>query len=259
MPPNFGCIMEKTREKRMSSIMVLHYIKLAFRSLLFIAALIIYIFNRVYGTGGSFGGFEQNNILLGCIWAIFMIEMVLRFFPSRVESMGCQKQFARNFKETDFKGERKMHSGKTTFAVAVLWLLLNSVIGLFYLCGIFDRGIMLLIALFYSVCDVICILFFCPFQTWIMKNKCCGSCRIYNWDYAMMFTPLLFVINVYSWTLLGAAVMLLIRWENAAWRHPERFMEKTNNSLSCKMCREKLCQHKTQLRSFLKKRRFNAE
>lgn len=245
------------RKNKMSSIVLLHYIKLVFRSLLFIPALVIYIYNRVYGIGGSFGGFEQNNILLAFIWTVFMIEMILRFFPSRFESMGCQKQFKGNFKKTD-ECEVKMNSAKTTFLVALSWLLLNGIIGIFYLMGIFDRGIMLLIALFYSVCDIICILFFCPFQTWIMKNKCCGSCRIYNWDYAMMFTPLVFVKNIYAWTLLGAALLLLLRWEITVKLYPERFMEKTNKSLSCAQCREKLCHHKTQLQSFLKQRKFKS-
>ncbi|MCF0120034.1 MAG: hypothetical protein HUJ65_00225, partial [Oscillospiraceae bacterium] len=30
-------------------------------------------------------------------WVAFVTEMVLRFFPSRTESMGCQKQFRRNY------------------------------------------------------------------------------------------------------------------------------------------------------------------
>ncbi|MCC8357928.1 MAG: hypothetical protein LJU34_08915, partial [Oscillospiraceae bacterium] len=105
----------------------------------------------------------------------------------------------------------------------------------------------------YSVCDMICILFFCPFQTWFMKNKCCGSCRIYNWDYAMMFTPLMFIKSVYTWTLCAMALALLIRWELTFYRHPERFYEATNQSLKCANCHEKLCQHKKQLRRFLRR------
>ena len=66
----------------------------------------------------------------------------------------------------------------------------------------------MLISLFYAVCDRICVLFFCPFQVWIMKNRCCVHCRIYRWDYVMMFTPLLFVPGPYSWSLLGLALIL---------------------------------------------------
>ena len=93
----------------------------------------------------------------------------------------------------------------------------------------------------------ICILFFCPFQTWFMKNKCCGSCRIYNWDYAMMFTPLFFVRENYAWSLLVLSSALLVRWEVTFYLHPERFSENTNEYLMCRNCTERLCAHKKQL------------
>lgn len=239
---------------KMSKIVWMHYVKLIFRSVLFLSAFILYIYNQIHETGESFGGFENNHILLGFIWLVFIAEMVLRFFPAKLESMGCQKQFAKNYVETGKTA--KLETAKSTFLVAAVWILLNSVIGTLYLFGVLGRDIMLLIALFYSVCDVICILFFCPFQTWFMKNKCCASCRIYNWDYAMMFTPLVFVKNIYSWTLLFAALLLLIRWELTVRKHPQRFMEKTNHALSCAMCEEKLCHHKKQLQVFLKKENF---
>jgi hypothetical protein len=114
--------------------------------------------------------------------------------------------------------------------------------------------LLILIALFFSVCDIICILFFCPFQSWIMKNRCCTTCRIYNWDFAMMFTPLIFLPSLYTYSLLGCALLLLLRWELTYYRHPERFFGKTNACLDCARCEEKLCQHKKQLQSFLKKR-----
>ena len=72
-----------------------------------------------------------------------------------------------------------------------------------------------------------------------------------------MFTPLVFVKNIYSWTLLGAALVLLVRWEITVHKHPERFMEMTNKALSCANCEEKLCHHKKQLQVFLKKEKFN--
>jgi len=39
------------------------------------------------------------------------------------------------------------------------------------------------------------------------------------------------------------------------YHHPEYFTEKTNHSLSCAECQEKLCHHKTQLRTFWKKQK----
>jgi hypothetical protein len=121
--------------------------------------------------------------------------------------------------------------------------------------GIFDDGIMILISCAYSVCDMICILFFCPFQTWFMKNRCCCTCRIYNWDFAMMFTPLIFINTLFAKSLVCLSLALLIRWEYQVHRHPEYFSEKTNRSLSCAECPEKLCHHKKQLKSFWKRQK----
>lgn len=241
------------KRRKMSKTMLLHYWKLFFRSGLFLTATAFYIINRVKYTGSSFGGMEHNNIILSVIWLVFVVEMVLRFVPSKLESMGCQKQFRRNYKATDAdKSEAELMPAWRTALVAGAWFLLNGLIGILYFIHVIDAGVLLLISLAYSVCDMICILFFCPFHSWIMKNKCCISCRIYNWDYAMMFTPLIFVPNFFSWSLVFVAVVLLIKWEIAAHRHPERFFEKNNASLSCANCEEKLCHHKKSLQRFLK-------
>jgi len=244
----------------MTFIITMHYTKLLLRSVLFLVATGSYIFNRIQNTDQFFGNLIGNSFLTTVIWLFFVIEMILRFFPSKAESMGCQKQFAKNYKPiSSEKAEEKSYvqSGIVTFAVFSSWIALNAVIGILYYTHIIDAGILLLIALAYSVCDVICILFFCPFQTWFMKNKCCTTCRIYNWDYAMMFTPLIYIPTLYTWSLLGIAFILLVKWEYLYHKHSERFSEKCNASLSCKNCNEKLCHHKKQLRNFLKKRNFN--
>ena len=236
---------------KLSKISMSHFYKLISRSVLFLLALGLYVAGRLHGAEGIFYGFEQNPVVLFVIWAAFMVEMILRFFPSPTESMGCQKQFRKNYLPVD--AAPTPHKG--VLLVLLSWVVLNGIIAALYYLHLIDSGILLLIALFYAVCDMICILFYCPFQTLMMKNKCCTTCRIYNWDYAMMFTPLLFVRNFYATTLVLASLLLLIRWEITACRHPEWFQEAQNASLHCKNCKEKLCHHKTQLRHFLKTRK----
>lgn len=249
--------MNKTKNLKTSKIVVLHYIKLVFRSLLFVLATTVYIVNRVYDKRFALNDIHYGKAAIFVIWIVFIVEMVLRFFPSDKESMGCQKQFARNYKPIKSCKAPKLQAWQRTFAVAAAWIGLNAVIALLYFLKIFDSGILLLISLAFSVCDIVCILFFCPFQTWFMKNKCCGSCRIYNWDYAMMFTPLIFIKNFYTLSLVAVALALLIKWEILAHTHPERFCEDTNLSLSCGLCEEKLCHHKKQLQTYLQKGKFN--
>lgn len=238
-------------KKKLTPICWLHYIKLVYRSLLFLLAGVTYIIHRIEGSGELFSGYEKKYGLLGVIWLVYVVEMAFRFFPSRLESMGCGKQFKQNYKPTG-ETEPILQPWQRTFTVIAAWVALNGIIGLLYYLGIIDKGILILISLAYGVCDMICILFFCPFQTWFMKNRCCTVCRIYNWDFAMMFTPLVFFYNPYAWTLLGLSLLLLLRWEITLRRHPERFSENTNACLGCQNCEEKLCHHKKQLRSFWK-------
>ena len=239
-------------KKRLSKISAIHILKLVYRGVLFLAAVAAYIASRIRHTDLISEKSPLLLVLLGVIWVVFVAEMLSRMFPSPLESMGCEKQFKSNYKPV--KGaEPHLQSGKITFAVAFVWIALNALFGGLYIANIFDRGILLLIALAYSVCDMICILFFCPFQTWFMKNKCCTTCRIYNWDYAMMFTPFVFIPSWYTWTLLGLALVLLVLWEVRVHTAPVRFCECCNDALACKNCKEKLCHHKRQLRAFWKK------
>ncbi len=235
-------------KRKLSKISFLHYVKLVLRSLLFIAVLVTYILDRTEVL-------TYNAIIPAIVWVFFVVEMFFRFFPSRLESMGCQKQFARNYDPVGDASKPENQSWRETAIVILVWLILNGVIGALYYAGILDRGILILIAIGYSVCDIICILFFCPFQTWFMKNRCCTTCRIYNWDFAMMFTPLVFIPSLYTYSLLGCALVLLVRWELSYRLHPERFSPSTNRCLDCSRCEEKLCSHKTQLRGYLRKYR----
>ncbi len=239
---------------KISTISKIHYGKLFLRSALFIAALTAYIVSHLNGSGSMFGGYDSMWLWI-TVLAIYAVEMVLRCFPSDYESMGCQKQFGKNYipsQSVDRKALLKQ-SARNTAPVLTFWVLLNSIFIALYIKGVFNWGIMILLSILYSVCDMICILFFCPFQTWMMKNKCCNTCRIYNWDYAMMFTPLIVVDNPYAKCLVALSLLLFIRWEISYLMHPERFYEVTNKSLACINCKEKLCHHKKQLRSFHRK------
>ena len=238
----------RNRHGRLTPVSMFHYFRLTYRSMLLLAFLFFYIRFRCSAGSGITDLLESRPVILWVLWLVFAVEMILRFFPSRLESPGCQKQFACNYQRSG-ETEIVIHDNNATMLVALIWISLNAVFGVLHMTGIFDDGIMILISCAYSVCDMICILFFCPFQSWFLKNKCCSSCRIYNWDYAMIFTPLFFVRKPYGWSLLAMSVVLMLRWEITFYRYPERFSEKTNLYLRCENCTEKLCAHKKQLRS----------
>ena len=239
----------------LSATSAMHYYKLFARSALFLVAFCLYVFGRIENDDILFGSLERFPALVAIITILYAAEMVLRFTPSQMESMGCQKQFDINYKPAkhvtvDRAALIKNSIGRVLAALAA-WVALNGVFYWLYFKHYIDSGVMLLISLFYGVCDMICILFFCPFQEWILKNKCCGSCLIYNWDYAMMFTPLLVVRNLYAYILIILSILLFLWWEWHYFKYPERFFEVTNQSLACANCTEKLCSHKKSLQRFL--------
>ena len=238
------------RKRKLTAVSTMHYVKLVYRSLLFLAALGVYLYHRIAGTGQRL---TDEYILLGIIWLVYAVEMVLRFFPSKLESPGCQKVFKKNYIPTG-KTDPKLRTGVGTALVLGSWVALNGALTALFFLGILDTGIMILIGLAYGICDMICILFFCPFQAWMMKNRCCATCRIYNWDFAMMCTPFVVIHHFFTWSLLALSLGLLARWEITFRMHPERFSPETNACISCKRCTERLCDHKRQLRSYLKKR-----
>lgn len=222
-----------------SSINRLHYFQLAIRSSAFVVAAVFFV-------AGSTG--IPVKIFMLVVWMVFMAEMIFRFFPSRFESMGYQKQFKRYF----IPDETAKSLGKAVrerqlinvLIIAGIWILLIAGIGALYYSGVIGKAGLVLIALFFAVCDIVCILFYCPFQSLIMKNRCCLGCRIYNWDYFMMLLPLVFIKSFYTWSLVGVALLLFFRWEVSYYTHPERFSDQTNKALQCTQCSELLCKHK---------------
>ena len=243
---------------KLTPVGVWHWTRLIYRSILFLLLVYAYIKFRFINHKPFIMGIEKMPAIIIFVWTVYVIEMIFRFFPSRIESPGCQKQFARNYIKT---GETDVivHDNNATMLVALIWVVFNGIFGALHMVGILNDDFMLLLCSLFSVCDIICILFFCPFQTWFFKNRCCVTCRIYNWDFAMMFTPLFFVPAPYTCTLLAMSGLLLIRWEITFMRHPERFSDNTNDFITCKNCTEKLCRHKRQLKGLWQKIEVSAK
>lgn len=185
---------------------------------------------------------------LHLLWLIWIIEMIVQLTPARgYLALGSLKQykiFYKPVKELIAKKELVPFFKKNqldSLKVFGAWTLLVVGIGILWAAKILKEKELLLISALFYVCDLICVLFWCPFRVWILKNRCCTTCRIFNWDHLMMFSPLLFVPGVYSGSLLVIAVVVFLVWEASFILHPERFWEDTNAALLCCNCTDKLC------------------
>ena len=161
-------------------------------------------------------------------------------------ALGSHKVFRKRFQpalERFSLDALKKHIVVTTrsaYKVMILWIGLIAVLGLLKYWNVLNDAHLFLVSVTFYVCDLICVLIWCPFRL-IMKNKCCTTCRIFNWDHLMMFTPMLYVKGFFSLSLLAMAILIWIIWELCVLLYPERFWEKSNAALKCSECTDKLC------------------
>lgn len=210
-----------------------HIIKFICRSLIFIYFLCDYIPDTHMDT---------PSILAIPVMIVFVAEVISRFFPTvKLNSIGALKHLKCVYEAKEEKSEPQVEGVKGALVIAVIWIFVNGLFIGLTRAHLLDEGIMILLSSFYAVCDMICVLFWCPLQLYFMKNRCCVTCRIYNWDYIMMVTPLIAVPGIYSFVMVGVALALFLHWEINYKRHPERYAKNTNGCLDCKNCNEKIC------------------
>ena len=194
---------------------------------------------------------------LTLVWLALMASMALRLLPSRRESLGCQKKYAARFRPTGSRPtpEDLRTANRGAMKSALLWIAANLCFFLLFAKGRLGRRFLVCLAGFYGVCDIFCILFYCPFQSWLMHNRCCTTCRIFDWDYLMLCTPLLAIPGPLTAIACLLSAVIFLRWEITYRRHPERFLECGNDALRCQNCQEQLCRYKHSLSAALRRKK----
>ena len=221
-----------------------YLVRFTFRALVLLCVFCAYLTDR------SALDFTQSHVLLrpiNLLWVCFIVSFALQLSPHSRVSRGCLKQFPQYFSkiESVVDGFRlrthltRLDLGATR--VALLWIALNLVFLVLYLRGIIGVPTLVLLSSFYYLCDLICIIFYCPFQKLVMKNKCCVTCRIFAWGTIMIATPLTFIPHFWSWSVVALALVCTVLWEVTYYKFPERFVEETNAFLACENCTDKMC------------------
>ena len=220
-----------------------------FRIALLAAAIFLYF------TGGEkldfsvMPGLDVGGALLCVVWAALVVGMLYRLIPNKRIAMGARKHYSCSSSDALIESSvhvntrtarKRLHKGALSSAIA--WIALNAAI--FFILSLLDMltpAAAFVLMLIYAVCDLVCILFFCPFRALFMRNRCCTVCRIYNWDYLMMCTPMIFIPCVYSISLLLVSAAVLVRWEIAVQKTPQFFIEDANENLCCVNCKDMIC------------------
>ena len=230
----------------MSSTRKKYFIRLYIRIIIFIACLCMCFKPEIFNILNGMNFFKKFHIL-HILWIIWIFDMIFQIIPLKNKvALGSQKLFANRFKEikdkVNYKALKKYIKFTTAkaYKVMIIWILLIASIGMLYYFNIINKVWLFMITVFFYVCDLICVLIWCPFRL-IMKNKCCTTCRIFNWDHLMMFSPLIFCGGFYCLSLVVMAILAWLVWELCVLIYPKRFSEMTNEALRCTNCTDKLC------------------
>ena len=239
-----NCTLQK---EPVSRIRKAYFVRLVLRILILIGMVLLYIFRR-----SDFDVLHGNNFFTGfsplhLVWLVWFMDMIQQLIPVKDHiPLGSQKVFKQRFKpireQINPKALREyvLTTTKAAFKVMLLWAALVLVLSLLFRFKVLSAAHLFLISTAFYVCDLICVLIWCPFRL-ILKNRCCTTCRIFNWDHMMMFTPMLLVGSFFSNSLLLMAFVVWAVWEICVLIYPERFWYKSNAALTCSACTDKLC------------------
>ncbi len=226
-----------------------YLIRFLYRLTAFLVVLYFYLFRRssldLTRSWRSIGLFSPAHLL--CLSMV--VIMVLQHLRGPEMSMGRMKQYPQFCHiDPNYNRERQIEVRKQqnrgALKVLILWLAGNGVVAFLYFRHIIGVAEVVLLSAFYYLSDMICILFFCPFQLFFMKCKCCVNCRIFAWGSWMMATPLVLIPSPFALAPVLLSLSLLIRWEIHFRRHPEQFWEGANLDIRCANCTEHLCRLK---------------
>lgn len=231
----------------MSKIRKTYMVGLVLRCLIFgLCIFLLFQYPDIFGILEGWNFFKEFSIL-HLLWGVWIIDMIFQLVPVKDKiPLGSQKLFRQRFRpiqeKINYQALKRyvVTTTKAAYIVMLLWAVLLTVIGILYYTGIINMTILFMISVAFYVCDLICVLIWCPFRL-ILHNRCCTTCRIFNWDHLMMLTPMIFIKGFFSISLLILAFAVWLVWEICVLLYPERFWEHSNEALKCSECTDKLC------------------
>lgn len=224
-----------------------YIIRLILRCIIFFICCYYVVFRSdVFGILEGTNFFHEFSVL-HLLWLTWMVDMIQQIIPIKNHlPLGSMKLFANRFRpireKVNYEALRSyiVTTTKAAYKVFLLWCGLLAIIAALYYSGVMSKRMLFLISVAFYVCDLICVLVWCPFRL-MMKTRCCTTCRIFNWDHIMMFSPLFFMGGFFGLSLAFTALLAWLVWEICIMMYPERFWDKSNLALKCSECTDKLC------------------
>ena len=183
------------------------------------------------------------------LWVLWIVDMLWQLIPVQKNlhiALGSQKHFRFRFQPVAEKinypalRDHIISTTKAAYKVFLIWIAVVALVSFLRYFNVLDDAALFLITIAFYVCDLICVVVWCPFRL-ILRTRCCTTCRIFNWDHLMMFSPMLLISGFYPRSLLIMAMVVWLIWELFIMMYPERFWEQTNEALRCANCTDRLC------------------
>ena len=224
-----------------------YILRLILRCVIFAVCTVLYLTgSRAFQILDGMNFFREFSVF-HLLWAVWVADMIQQIIPVKNKlPLGSMKLFASRFRpireKINYEALREyiVTTTKAAYKVFLLWCALLAVIGILYYMGVLNKPLLFLISVAFYVCDLICVLIWCPFRL-MMKTRCCTTCRIFNWDHLMMFSPLVFMGGFFGMSLFLISLLAWLVWELCIMMYPERFWDKSNLALKCSECTDKLC------------------
>ena len=145
--------------------------KLVGRCTVFVLCILAVVFApEMFGVLDGMNFFREFS-WLHVLWLIWMADMLPQIvsYPNNAP-VGSMKLFSRRFRpgkgDLNHEALRQhiIHSTRRAYLIFAVWCAMLAVIGLCYHLGLFGKPVLFLICVFFYVCDLICVLVWCPFR-----------------------------------------------------------------------------------------------
>ena len=183
-----------------------------------------------------------DDVLIPVLFVFFFIDSLVVIIPKLNRQLFSGKHMIKFFKEYpkyNFQKVKQLQQRENKVALLIFFIYFGGItgIGLLYLNNDwFELKYLYLIFLSINLSDYICIMLWCPFRDLFLKNKCCNTCRISNWDRLMKFALLLFIPSFYSISIFVMGLLVFIVWEISYTLNPQYFFPLSNEALRCTEC-----------------------
>jgi hypothetical protein len=192
-----------------------------------------------------------EDYLYPLFFLYFIVDSIGVMIPKLNDSIYSSKMQESRYIKVDNVDEKKLKklirfNNQRALLIFVLYAFGISLIGLsFHFLDWFDRKYIYLIFFGLNFADYFCIMLWCPFRIYFLKNSCCNTCRISNWDRIMKFSVLIFIPNIFTITIFVLGSLIFLYWEFQHYQHPERFYRISNQTLWCTNCDKITCGKKS--------------